>query len=336
MLKKIFPVTAAILSLVLITFIAAVAGLTDRLSAYLSKSERADADLLLVEGWLPDNAILNAVEEFRTGNYKKIVTTGIYSSDPFFNVYSNGTLIFRTKKWFEGNDISGTHSIEIEARSELGGEGRAHFSIEINGITAGDFLAETSREFFRVNWSGRLDQIDSIAVRFDNDRLDSEGDVNLDVKAVRIDRKIIIPWLHNTVYDMITSDGHFRIENNISSCAGNARRRLIMAGIDSSIVIAVPAQKVTFNRTLSSAIAFRSWLDTSGIQLKGINIISEGPHSRRTWMTYSKLLDSRCQVGIIPEPYTAPQHSRARMVLKTFREAAGLFYYRIILLFYRA
>jgi hypothetical protein len=335
MVKKIFPITAAILAIFLIIFISDITGLIDRLSTYLSKSEKADADLLVVEGWLPENAILKAAEEFRTGNYKKIVTTGIYSSDPFFNLYSNGDLIFRTKNWFEGKEIYGIHSIAIEARSELGGEGRAHFSIEINGKNAGDFLAETSGKFFTVNWSGRLDQIDSISVRFDNDRLDSAGDINLYVKAVRIDRKIIIPWLYNSVYDMITSDGNLRIENNISSCAGNARRRLIMTGIDSLFVTAVPARKVSVNRTLTSAIAFRSWLNNSGIQPKGINIISEGPHSRRTWMTYSKLLDSHYKVGIIPEPYTALHHSRIRMVLKTLREAAGLIYYRIILLFYQ-
>ena len=44
--------------------------------AFLAKSSPVNADILVVEGWLPDYAIQSAVNEFRQGSYRKIITIG--------------------------------------------------------------------------------------------------------------------------------------------------------------------------------------------------------------------------------------------------------------------
>lgn len=47
------------------------------LHPFLARSDRApDADLLVVEGWLPDYAIAQAVAEFQRGRYRHVYTTG--------------------------------------------------------------------------------------------------------------------------------------------------------------------------------------------------------------------------------------------------------------------
>ncbi len=69
-------------------------------------------------------------------------------------------------------------------------------------------------------------------------------------------------------------------------------------GIDSSLIIAIPGNKVKINRTLTSALAFRDWLKTTNIDIKGINIISMGTHARRTWMTYNKILNEKYVLGL--------------------------------------
>jgi uncharacterized SAM-binding protein YcdF (DUF218 family) len=43
---------------------------------FLAVTQREDADVLVVEGWVHDYAIRSAVEEFRHGSYHKVFTTG--------------------------------------------------------------------------------------------------------------------------------------------------------------------------------------------------------------------------------------------------------------------
>lgn len=43
---------------------------------FLTKTERLGGDLLVVEGWLPDYALKEAVQIFSKGNYKLIISTG--------------------------------------------------------------------------------------------------------------------------------------------------------------------------------------------------------------------------------------------------------------------
>ncbi len=308
--------------------------ITDRLTKYLTTTIRVDADLLLVEGWLPEKAILNAAAEFREHGYRQIVTTGISSSEPYLNMHSNGSLIFRTHKWFGNYQDEGIHTIAVGARCDQAGEETAHFLVLINDQPAAEFRSKKESSYFAVRWTGKLGNIDSVTIKFDNDRLDASGDINLYIKCLKVDERINIPYLNNSVYDITTSDGHMRIENDINSRAESARRRLILTGINPSVITAVPAGKKYVNRTLSSALAFKNWATATGSEIKGINIISEGPHSRRTWTTYNKILREKYPVGILPEPYKPENKSRLHSALRTFREAAGLIYYRIILIFY--
>jgi len=303
------------------------------LSDYLSKSEPVSANILLVEGWLPDYAIVNSCDEFKKNRYDHIITTGMNSSIAYFNVHSNGFLIFYTKKWFSGSDVSGTHIIEVDAYSELEGSGRAHFNLYINNSPAGNFFAEKRKGKYRIIWEGNLSGIDSVMVQFDNDSMNESGDRNLFVKGISADN-IIIPYLNNSVYDILRSHGHLRFTNNIKSGAESARARLMMCGIDSSLITAVPAKEAIFNRTLTSALAFSDWLRKNNIEIRGINIVSMGPHARRTWMTYNEVLDKKYKIGIISVPGNQIPHSRFRMYIKILRETLGLLYYRIILIPY--
>lgn len=44
---------------------------------FLTPNAAISADMLVVEGWIPDYGIKAALEEFETGSYKYLVTTGI-------------------------------------------------------------------------------------------------------------------------------------------------------------------------------------------------------------------------------------------------------------------
>lgn len=301
-------------------------------SDHLSTTSRVEANILLVEGWLPPYAVKLANDEYINNSYDQVITTGIRISG-YYEVSMNGYLIFYTHDILKASDEPGKHIIEIEAFGEPDETELAHFNLLVNDSIVADFLADKVKKKYRTDWYGKLSDIDSVTIQFDNDRLSDSGDINLYVKEILFDRNTNINFQFNSVYDIGDLDGKRRLINNFASHAELARNKLISLGMDSSRVVAVPGKKVKVNRTLSSALAFRDWLETSKIEVKGINIVTMGTHSKRTLMTYNQILDKKYQIGIISLP-DYREHSRKYRVLKTLRESLGLVYYWFLLLLY--
>lgn len=302
------------------------------LSDYLSKTEQVKANILIVEGWLPFDGIQTAANEFRKDGYEYLITTGLKSTTDYYEVTMDGYLIFYPKDKFTSYKISGEHIIEVRAYSGLDGKNSAHFNLFMNDSAIANYFADRKKSKYGATWQGKLSDIDSIMVQFDNDEIGQFGDRNLYVKEIIIDHKITIPFLNNSVYDLGKLG---RIINNYSSNAEHTRDKLFSMGVDSSRIIAVPGKKTIINRTLTSAIALRDYLSTSKIDVKGINIVSYGTHARRTWMTYSKVLGKSYKIGIISLPDYRNNASEKRKVIKTLRETIAIIYYWIILLPYQ-
>jgi hypothetical protein len=304
------------------------------LAGYLSKSEQVNADILIVEGWLPHSSLEMAYKEYKENRYEYIVTTGMISFPPYFNVSSDGYLIFYPQKLLSGIIASGPHAIEVEAYSELGGENRAHFNLYINDSLKANFLVEKRKQKYGIIWNGKLNEIDSIMVQFDNDKLGNFGDRNLHVKDICIDNNITIPYLNNSLYEIIINGIQERIVNKNISNAEQARDYLITLGIDSLKIKEVSTEKVKINRTLTSALAFSNWLALTDKDIKGINIITLGIHARRTWMTYNKILNEKYKIGIISIPDNNKNVFGLRRAFRTLRETLGIIYYWFILIPY--
>jgi hypothetical protein len=302
-------------------------------AGYLSKSEHVKANVLIVEGWLPEYAIDLAVKEFENDKYECIVTTGLKYFDEYFKLSENGYLVFHPKR-VNSERNSGQHLIEVDASGSLNGSYSAHFNLFVNNELIGDFLADKHKRRYSAKWYGSLSEAETITIQFTNDKVDEYGDINLYVKDIVIDHNTVVPYLNNSEYDMSQLNGKRRIVNNFNSVAELARNRLLLMGIDTGKVTAVPGANVKINRTLTSALAFRDWLRKTNIDIKGINIISLGTHARRTWMTYNKILDGKYKIGIISIRDEKTIHSEKKVILNTLREVLGIFYYWIILLQY--
>ncbi len=300
---------------------------------YLSKTEKVEANLLIIEGWLPSYAIEMAYDEFKDNHYDLIITTGIKISE-YYQVYTNGYLIFYTNQKLKENDKSGDHTIEIEAYSELGEKNCAHFNVFINDAKVADFLADKKKRKYEITWNGKLSNIDSVIVQFDNDMVNEYGDRNLYVKDIIFNHNTKIVYQNNSEYDIGILDGKRRVINNFNSFAELARNRILSMGIDSSLILAITGNRVKLNRTLTSALAFRDWLNTSNIKVEGINIVTVGAHAKRTWMTYNKILKGTYQIGIISLPDYKNNYSKKKKIFKTLRETIGIMYYWIILIPY--
>ena len=73
---------------------------------------------------------------------------------------------------------------------------------------------------------------------------------------------------------------------------------LLRLGADTNAVEAVPAPKVRVDRTYASAVALRNWLDQQAVAETNFNIISLGPHARRSRLLFEKALGRGCRVGV--------------------------------------
>jgi hypothetical protein len=304
------------------------------ISGYLSKTEHVKANILIVEGWLPRDALKMAYNEFEKNGYDLIVTTGLKFSPDYYRFPADGFMIFYPidRNTFK-NDIR-NHLIEVDAYSEMDGVYTSHFNMFVNDSRIGGTFVEMSKRNYPFYWEGSLNEIDSLKIQFDNDRVDENGDNNLYIRQIIIDKRFSIPYLYNVDYDSAKTNARRIVINSIDSNAELARKRLIELGIDSSVIKAVSAKKVRVNRTLTSALAFRDWLQGKNIDVKGINILSMGTHARRTWMSYNKILDEKYKIGVISLPDEDYNNSPVRKTIKTIRETLGIIYYWIILIPY--
>ena len=64
-------------------------------------------------------------------------------------------------------------------------------------------------------------------------------------------------------------------------------------------LIEAPGAMTYRNRTYESAKAVRVKLRELGISLRGLNVVSEGPHARRTRLVYRKVFGKETNVGIL-------------------------------------
>jgi hypothetical protein len=77
---------------------------------------------------------------------------------------------------------------------------------------------------------------------------------------------------------------------------------LVKAGIPPEDIQEAPATYVGKDRTYTSAIALRNWFRKNGLQVNGINVLTESDHARRTWLLFQEAMGRDMRVGIISVP----------------------------------
>lgn len=300
-------------------------------SKYLSKTEKVEANLLLVEGWMPPYALKMAAEEFINGDYDYLITTGLKLPN-HMEMFMNGYLIysFNDKKINTG-ESSFTH-IELEAFASPGGKNKAHFNLWVNDSLIADYWVGKHVQKNSENIQMDFSEIDSILIEFDNDGVSSSGDINLFFKNLSINGKSYSPYSDNVFYDIGRLDGRHRRKNNIRSYAESAQQTLINYGVEDSKILSVPAKPTNINRTLESSIAFSDWLGQSDLEVKGMNIVSLGTHSRRTWKTYKSVLNHSFPVGIIALKDRSHRLPRRFAIKYVIKQSLAYYYYLLFVL----
>jgi hypothetical protein len=118
--------------------------------------------------------------------------------------------------------------------------------------------------------------------------------------------KAALEEFHRNHYSGIYATGEPIEEGNpfigYKSYADLTVARLLEAGAAPETVHAVPAPFVGKDRTFAMASSLKRELETTGVSTAKINIISIGPHSRRSRLLYEFVFGPKSQVGMIAVP----------------------------------
>ena len=80
--------------------------------------------------------------------------------------------------------------------------------------------------------------------------------------------------------------------------AASAAETLEKEGIQAAEIAVVPAPPSNRERTFASAIALREWLARNRVDEREMDVLSEGPHARRTWILYRAAFGANVTIGI--------------------------------------
>ncbi len=87
--------------------------------------------------------------------------------------------------------------------------------------------------------------------------------------------------------------------NDYNTSASVGADLLKKAGIPRDRIQMVPSRVNDRDRTYSSAVALRNWLREHSVQVRSVNVVTEGAHARRTRLLFQKALGPDVTVGII-------------------------------------
>ncbi len=103
---------------------------------------------------------------------------------------------------------------------------------------------------------------------------------------------------------IVTTGGPIGVGSHLSqykSYAELTAATLVKLGVKEEQIVAVPYQAVDRGRTYAAALAVREWLrDHPGI--KRANLVTTGPHARRSFLTFKKVLPRTFELGVCVVP----------------------------------
>jgi len=93
-----------------------------------------------------------------------------------------------------------------------------------------------------------------------------------------------------------------RLLSEYTTYADRGAASLLKSGLNTNEVQAVPAPTTRQDRIYTAASALRNWWREHGVAPHSVNVISEGPHARRSRLFYRKALGKEVQVGVVAFP----------------------------------
>jgi uncharacterized SAM-binding protein YcdF (DUF218 family) len=98
----------------------------------------------------------------------------------------------------------------------------------------------------------------------------------------------------------VVGSGSYTNDHNTTASLGASR--LKATGLPNEIIQMVPSRVMSRDRTYSSAAALRDWFSERHLPVRGINVVTENVHARRTRLLFQEAFGDGVLVGIIAVP----------------------------------
>lgn len=134
----------------------------------------------------------------------------------------------------------------------------------------------------------------------------------------RVDTKVLVVegWVHEYAiraavkefrtgaYEAVVAtggpvEGSGGYTNDFNTWASVGADLLKKNGLPTGVLFMAPSRVMDRDRTYASAVALRRWLASQNVNVRGINIVTENTHARRSQLLFKKALGGKMNVGII-------------------------------------
>ena len=290
----------------LVSFTSAFNRLFQTAEKWLIVNKPVDAELLIVEAWVPDNLSGKVIEEFHSKNYEKLLITGNRELD-CLSFWENGS-IFISAAWekFTSDSVC---RICILAQGTPVRKQYPVVEIFLDSVKMDDIIIGPFKEWHCTNCI-QIKENTTIEYRFINDQVSGQEDRNLFFYSLKLNDSLIhytsdmISITNNNLYNVLTS--------NYLSDASVKAFMLQNVGIPEDCISFTKADTTTISGTLSSAAAAIQYIYEHGYF--SANIFTTDLHSRRSYKSYKKLAGKKIRIGVITEPLN--NYTRKKLILK--------------------
>ncbi|MCD4664691.1 MAG: hypothetical protein K8R68_05415 [Bacteroidales bacterium] len=285
--------------------------------SFLSFQKPVESNNILIESWISAYEIEKAAELFLIDSTLQYIVIGqnlddkqktIKESDIIANsnvrnkiqnkgtwLLTNSTLEFNLQN-FHDSLFEDSIDITLTIRGTQAEKHYAHFNLIINGFLAGSSFSTEDYQRYEYKYFAGKNRFSSFCIRFDNDLYTETSDRNLNVHSLTINGLNVIADNNTTTITRCQD----KSTSGFISKAEEVANYINDLGIIEEKIHTLNFDSYRRNKTLLAAKSVKQW--SSDSLLKSVNIITSGIHSRRTWLTYKRLLEPDTKVGTIYFP----------------------------------
>lgn len=277
----------------------------------LTKNKPVKANILIIEGWLPDYTLDIIPKMVDLSGYSTIIATAMKHEkrDEEFPTYqfetkkgifiTNGAGYLKKSALSRLNTNDTIRTIKIFSHGEKVAGIFPHFLLYINdSLAGGGYSGETNMlpKVISVNISGY--QLRKLLIFFNNDNAPAGYDRNLWIDSIKINNQCFTG--NNDFAWILEQDVSKYLQ--IESDSKNTARYLAFLGVSQPIII-LDTMTIARNRTRAFAVKCKKWLNSNYKDKNySINVISIDYHSRRSYNTFKSVVKGK-EIGIISLPF---------------------------------
>ncbi len=268
---------------------------------FLSINKPVASQIMVVEGWLDEQSLLQARDIFNSHDYRAVITTGIPHTEGY-KMGSGGKAVFNLHNLLHDSVPAFYKICLLQSGTSVYGI-FPRFRIWIDSTE----IAVSYSEKRATEYACQADissPVHTITVVFDNDEVSAWRDRNFYFYTLTVNNRIFHPGNCEVSYFIRKGGKYYFKKQYKPDTANDALHYLAMNGIPvSSISSVVTAKQVKLSRTYSTATDVKSYLEALYPErIPSVTVVTRGIHARRTWISYQKAFGKDTAIGIISLP----------------------------------